>query len=352
MLDRNLRTARINAITVLHDEPEKAARFVRDTMGAIDVDAELCRKVALADGVDNGCERVTSGGLTYQYMRPTPSLLGSQEFYRKHGALIYSYQVAVEDVDAAVDALVAAGAVLVGKDGLLGHAFVDATEKCGLVFELMPKADELPCYTDKRYPGDIGVFQHSEVVVHDPKACRDWMVEVLGAEDVETDVARRIGTGSDCTGDPEKDAAAARIATESAAKLGVDIVPGCEHVLWGGYVFQIITPFPHLPYWLEFLRDHGNLTHNICYHTHPTMTDIPSLLASMESFGAKELKFPGDEHSASWNFGYQGLYGPDNDDPDRICWCVQIDALEQSSILWEFIPMCFRWNCSTGYFFD
>lgn len=363
MVDKNLRFARFMNVTILHDEPTKAARFVRDVFKAHEVDQDLCFKIAtLVPNENNECERVTSGGLTYQFMKPSAALPGSMEFYEKEGSRLYSYTLAVKSVSDAVDQLCKTGgaklvAHLTGDDRIpynslfegegdpIEYAVVDAREKCGLLFELISQDLPVPCYTDVRFPEDLGVFQHAEITVKDPKKSADWLCEIMGGERVESEIAARIGSGNANTGDGIPDM------SEYGFKSDFDRF-ACDHVLVAGYVFQLITPMPHLPGWDDNLATHGNSINNICYHLYPRKCSVPQMTEAMEARGAKELMLDeNDEHGECWEFTFGPLYGEDNDDFERTVNCVWIDSMKQCGLNWEFIGMVYRWNTNTGYFF-
>lgn len=362
MVDTNLRYSRITHITVLHPEPAKAARFVRDTMNANECDKELCARIRhLVSQEDNECERVTAGGLTFQFMKPTPALPGSQEFFAEHGPKVYSYALEVDDVDAAVDALVnKGGAKLVahaqGADRLdwnqlfegqgdpIDFAVVDAREKCGLIFDITKKNDQIPCYTGVRFPTDIGCFMHSEVCVNNTAEAAEWLCGVMGGERIEQHISSRIGAWDpDAIGDVS-------MFKNSQNLSGEAFKPACEHVLIGGFVFQLISPIVHLTGWDEHLARHGNNTILICYHVRELVRTVKEQLRIYEENGAFELVEEGREHGNSWEFRPVDLYGPDGDDTDHLYNCIWVDAVKQCGITWEILPMAYRWPCSTGYF--
>lgn len=347
MLNKNLRYARVENATVLHPEPTRAARFVRDTMNAVDVDQRICERIAHIPGYDdNECEHVTAGGFTFQFMKPTAAMPGSVDYYERNGNMIYTYKITVDDVDAAVDHLRANGAKVIchltGADRLpydhffegdgdpLTYAIVDCTEQCGLIFEIMNANPQLPNYTGKRKFDDIGVFQHSEIVVKDADAAAEWMFNVLGAEYVEPVIADMISREND----PE----------------GPDL--GCKHMLWGGIVWQLIFPLPHLPGWQEHLDRHGNSTMDICYHVRPDVRSVGETLRLYRAWGAVDVKIDPAEIGTYGVAPWQAQFTVDQDDPDRLYDYIWVDALRECGITWEILTMNYMWVSSTGYFFD
>ena len=351
MTDTNLRYGRLDHITVLHDNPLKAARFVRETMPGRDVDSELCFRISRLGGGDNECERITAGGVVYQFMKPCKALAGSEEFFEKNGPQVYSYCIAVDDVDAAVAAMEKGGAKVVahptGDDRLpynaiyegegdpIGYGMVDVIDPCGLRFEFIKKNPQLPCPTGVRYPEDQGVFQHAEIVVPNAVAAADFMCDVMGAERTEKIIYDTI----------------------------TDHNAGTVHVLYGGIVFQLIEPHPNLLGWKEHMDRIGPSTRIICYHF---KDDLQPRLDLMTERGAEPIRHPvvegvdnGGAATEDENclpladigtFGW--MYGDDGDAYERPWKFMWVDSIAQCGMNWEMIEQSYRWVSSTGYFFS
>lgn len=337
-------------ITVLHERPLEAARFVRDALSGVNVDEDLCFRIRKLDEVDNQCERVASGGVVFQFVKPSSQLPGSQKFFAAHGNQVYSYVIAVDDVDEAIASMERGGAKIVchrtGDDRLPYHAIfegegdpidygvADATALCGLRFEFVKKNPQLPCQTGVRYPQDLGVFQHAEIVVPDAAAAADFMCDVMGAERTEQTIYETITSHN----------------------------AGCVHVLYGGIVFQLIEPHPNLLGWKEHMDSVGPSTRLICYHF---KNDLQAVVDRFTARGAVPIRHPpvgGIENSDENDHGGEGLpivdtgewawlYGPDGDVPRKYKF-LWMDALEPCGVNWEMLDMSYRWPSSTGYFFS
>lgn len=356
MVDKNLRYGRFVGINVLHDSPTRAARFVRDTLTATDVDRDFCYNLSRLGGGDNECERVAGGGCTFQFMKPDAALPGSQDFFDKYGNAVYAYQLEVDDVDAAAKALEAGGAKIVanfagddrkshkavyGTDGdPVDFAVVDARQQCGLQFEIVKKDPDLVCRTGLRYPTDQGVFMHAEIVVPNSESAAKFMMDVMGAEHVEKNIDSRIE----------------------------EIDNGCIHVLYGGLVFQLIEPAPMLTGWGAQLEAMGPSTRLICYHFR---NDLQPRVDEFTKRGALQITDPdaaeetgegqgwvyaaGDadrELPVTGEGAFTWMYHEDADDGERTFKFQWLDTIEQCGLNWEFLEQSYQWISSTGYFFN
>lgn len=350
MADKNLRYGRLDNITVIHEKPVEAARFIRDSLLGVNVDERLCLKIRRLGETDNQCERVAAGGAVFQFVKPNPQLAGSEEFHAAHGNQVYSYVIAVDDVDAAIASMEKGGAKIVahrtgddrlpynaifeGEGDLIDYGMADATALCGLRFEFVQKNAQLPCQTGVRYPQDPGVFQHAEIVVPDAVAAADFMCDVMGGERTEKTIYETIS----------------------------DHNAPCVHVLYGGIVYQLIQPHPNLLGWQEHLDAVGPSTRLICYHF---KNDVQPLLDRMTAFGATPIRHPkveGVENAGAQEeerelpeadtgtFGW--MYGPDGDDFDRNWKFMWLDGLDVCGVNWEMLENSYRWVSSTGYFFN
>jgi catechol 2,3-dioxygenase-like lactoylglutathione lyase family enzyme len=346
----NLRYGRLDHISVVHGDPLNAARFVRDSLSGHVVDADLAFEIASASGGDNRCERVATGGATFQFMLPCDELPGSKEFFDAKGAQIYSYCIAVDDVASAAKRMQENGAKLVAEstpdaplslekvygDGKTqSYAMLDATEKCGLRFEFIHKGAKAPCETGVRYPEQVGVFQHAEIVVPDAEAAAEFMCTVMGAERTEKQIYDTITAHN----------------------------AGTVHVLYGGIVYQLIEPHPNLLGWKEHMEAIGPSTRLICFHFR---NDLQPILDKMTARGAEPIRHPvveGVDNATGANeapttlpvadtgtFGW--MYGEDGDDFDRPWKFMWLDGIESCGINWEMLEQSYRWISSTGYFFN
>jgi len=94
-------------------------------------------------------------------------------------------------------------------------------------------------------------FLHIEVLVENPREAADYMQEVFGAVEVETDFAASVEQGFDCE---------------------------CVHVQAGGVVFQLIKPDdnfkPELEGWWDRgkLKQIGPFIHNVTFFVNDAKT--------------------------------------------------------------------------------
>jgi hypothetical protein len=311
MAEKNMRHANFMHLEVIHTNPPAAARFIRDVFGGQDVDVELTKKLGQTGSM---CEHVLSGGMVYEFVKPVPELIGSQEQMKKDGPIARFASYQVDDVNAAVDVLLAAGCKLIGRKD--DCAWIDAADKCALNFEIIKKSDEWVCHTGDRLTSDRGPFMHVEVVTSSPSGAADFMKKIWGAEDVETNISDKIGSFP-----------------------GIDGC-GCLHVLHGGMVYQFIAPGEGLPGWDKHLEAHGPSVHNICYH----VEDFQQAVDALMSRGCKLIpRLPGHEREA-YNLLYDG-------EADDLIDCAWIDATEQCGMIVELLRKNFQHPCHVGYFF-
>lgn len=326
-LDLNLRYAKILGVTIPHENPAKAARYIRDMWEGRPCDQEQSYRIALHDG--NGCESVLAGGLVLQYAKPG-AIPGSQEFYDMCGSMVYTHTVEVDDVSAAVDALEAAGGTVVahltgddawpyssvfdGEGDPIEYAVVDCRPQCGLVFDILQKNDQLAVHTGAYDPADVAVFQHTEVVVDDAVATAQWMVDTLGAELVEEKIYTTITEMSSGT---------------------------TRHTLWGGFVFQLIER--GMPGWGDHLDAYGQSTHNFQFKMRPTRRSNQEQCERLRAAGANIIN--------DTEYSFVALYGEDTNNADAHDICTLADTYEQCGCYWEVLVQDYHWPSLTGYFF-
>lgn len=326
-LDLNLRYAEILGVTIPHENPSKAARYIRDMWNGRPCDEKLAYRIAHRDG--NECEMVIAGGLVFQYSKPG-AIPGSQEFYDLCGSMVYTHTVAVDDVAAAVDALEAAGGEVVahlegderwpydsvydGEGDPIEYAVVDCRQQCGLVFDIIQKNDQLVYRTGAYDPSDVAVFQHTEVVLADAQAAADWMVDVLGAELVEPHIYEAI--------------------TEMSTGV-------TRHTLWGGCVFQLIEP--GMPGWGDHLDAYGPSTHNFQFKMRPTVRSNQEQCELLRANGATIIN--------DTEYSFIALYGEDANNADAHDICTLADTYEQCGVYWEVLVQDYHWPSLSGYLF-
>lgn len=326
-LDLNLRYAKILGCTVPHENPAKAARYIRDLWNGRPCDERLAYRIAQAN--DSECEMVIAAGLVLQYAKPG-AIPGSQEFFDECGSMVYTHTVVVDDVAAAVEAMEAAGGTVVahlqgdermpynaifdGEGEPIEYAVVDCRQQCGLVFDILQKNDQLVCRTGAYDPQDVAVFQHTEVVLEDAQAAADWMVNVLGAELVEDHIYTHI--------------------TEMSGGTTV-------HTLWGGFVFQLIER--GMPGWGEHLDTYGPSTHNFQFKMRPTMRSNYEQCELLRAAGANIIN---DEE-----YSFIALYGEDANNANAKDICLLADTYKDCGCYWEVLVQDYHWPSLTGYFF-
>lgn len=310
------RHAKYSALGVLHENPAAAARFIRDALGGQDVDVEFNRQFH-----DDGSQRehVLSGGMVYEFVKPTPALPKTEEEFAKHGSYARSMCYVVDDVDVAADILLAEGCKVIHREP--GYAWIDASEQCALNFELR-KAGEWPCHTGVRIATDPGPYMHNEIVTADPHACADFMIRVLGGELIEKAIADKIAGPDDPSSDMWKS--------------------DTTHVLHGGMVYQFIAPCRALVGWDTHMEKHGPCLHNTCYHVH----DYHGVMKTLRDYGCKvQPRVPEDPDGG---FDYNALYEGEGDDLIYTGW---LDATEQCGLFIEILRRNHQWPSHVGYFF-
>jgi hypothetical protein len=143
---------RVIHVEIVHPDPEAGAQFMRETLGARDVEP---RTVAHIKKMFPGMElaHVMVGGVVFQFVKPTEALPSWTEQLERRGPSIHNVTISVPDIDGVTDDMIERGGKLLldapGVDltpagfdpppGMRGNA-VDTREQTGIVFEMFPTA--------------------------------------------------------------------------------------------------------------------------------------------------------------------------------------------------------------------
>lgn len=134
-------------IEVVHPDPDSAAAFLRDVLGAKEVEKIISGYAeTLAPGLR--CIHMKLGNVVFQLIKPVPGLESWQEHLATHGPSVHNVTVFVEDVEEMRESMLAHGgreaAVLpvdlsvVLPDAGPQTAYVfDCLEQSGLRFEFV-----------------------------------------------------------------------------------------------------------------------------------------------------------------------------------------------------------------------
>jgi catechol 2,3-dioxygenase-like lactoylglutathione lyase family enzyme len=134
-------------LEVVHPDPDQAAAFLRDVLGAVEVETSISRYAeTLAPGLR--CIHMKLGNVVIQYIKPVPGLESWREHLAAHGPSVHNVTVFVKDPEAMREAMAAHGgteaAVLpVDLSSVLPEAgpqtayLFDCLEQTGLRFEFV-----------------------------------------------------------------------------------------------------------------------------------------------------------------------------------------------------------------------
>jgi hypothetical protein len=141
-------------IEIVHHDPDAAAQFMRETLGATDVEP---RTAAYIERMFPGMRlvHVMVGGVVFQFVKPgdNPELLPSwREQLERQGPSIHNVTIAVPSYEVVVEKMVERGGKVITDSEVdftpagyehppgIRAGTVDAREQTGIVFELLPTA--------------------------------------------------------------------------------------------------------------------------------------------------------------------------------------------------------------------
>ncbi|MBU4215805.1 MAG: hypothetical protein KJ792_14255, partial [Actinobacteria bacterium] len=220
------------------------------------------------------CRHVTVGGVVWQFITPGSLPDSWQKTLDSNGPCIHDDFFLVDNVQEVKAAMLDRGCKLIGdmdwpmsaffpgapEDQRVQGCWIDATEQCGLRFELGANINDengdpaTPCLTGRQV--NSTTFQHSEIVHPDPVAAARFMQDVLGAETCEPELSAGIEVACNAV---------------------------CRHVTVGGVVWQFITPGSLPDSWQKTLDSNGPCVHDV----HFFVDDEPATKTAMLERGCK-----------------------------------------------------------------
>lgn len=140
-------------VEVVHDNPAAAAQFMRDVLGAVDVEHGITSWLREKRGLD--CYHMMFGGIVYQILKPVSRLASWEALLKREGPAIHNISLQVTDAHKLRADLKAAGAVELSAGTVdfnqLGFKVegpprdnynFDATRQCGLRLEFLTALPE------------------------------------------------------------------------------------------------------------------------------------------------------------------------------------------------------------------
>jgi catechol 2,3-dioxygenase-like lactoylglutathione lyase family enzyme len=139
-------------VEIVHPDPEAAAQFMRDTLGARDVEPRTQALIKqMFPGI--GLAHVMVGQVVFQFVKPTDALPSWAKQLEQRGPSIHNVTISVPDIDTVTDAMLERGGKMLfdvpevdfsaagyeHPPGMRGNA-IDAREQTGIVFEMIPTA--------------------------------------------------------------------------------------------------------------------------------------------------------------------------------------------------------------------
>jgi catechol 2,3-dioxygenase-like lactoylglutathione lyase family enzyme len=135
-------------LEIVHPDPDAAAQFMRETLGARDVEPRMAAH--LEGSVVPGLRvvHVMAGNVVFQFVKPVPELPSWDEQLGSQGPGVHNVTIAVSDPEATLATMETRGATLelsadvdlrpagLEYDGDLKVYVIDALQQTGLRFEM------------------------------------------------------------------------------------------------------------------------------------------------------------------------------------------------------------------------
>lgn len=161
-------------LEVVVPDGHKAAQFMRDVWGGINVELNISNKISdqsMLGHPDCGCEHILAGGIVFQFIQPMPGLTGWKEHLEYHGPSVRNICIDVDDEEywPLVNDLLSRGCkpiprynctidapfvnedpynlLFEGEGKPIPCAWIDAREQCGLNIEILTKNYQWPSLT-------------------------------------------------------------------------------------------------------------------------------------------------------------------------------------------------------------